>query len=445
MLQGFSRSIPFLLIRTVLVLAEGATLYFGSVYVQAWFELFISGYVDGFFLTVVSPMGYIIGLALGALVVKYVLGLIQYYFKLAHIIFLTTLILQYKPFKGSRFFYSLIEATVNFASLALNDFTTRTVVKALGALKDAILSTDLLSKFRDPKLLIVKFVKNICVTGLTNVINMTDEIIVSYTWFTNDLYLAERARQGQGAPNVKDKIKNKALFMLEGMVFTVRVLPQLLINSLLFEVAFILLANIATIAIIISLAGYIGFSFFFFVCAFILYRTLIRLFYYVVIESLRLTVYLHSFYSEVNELEPFNINDTLAELLGKIPLLGPLVQNSGQEIEPSSSGASNILEGDLNQMIRDNVTQVASSFNLNPSEIIVEDRTQVIVDDSVDVEDEFALSEEVASGVVENEEQTSTEDIVVEESPIPTEDIEVEVTTPSSPFNESNRINNQGR
>lgn len=448
MLKSLSRSLPFLLIRTLLVLGEGATLYYSSMYVHDWFVVFMSNYVEGLFLTVVSPMGYLVGLGLGTILVKYVFGLVQYYFKLAHIVFVTTLILEYTPFKGSRFLHALIQASTHFGSLALNDFSTKGVVKVLGVVKETIMDAELLSKFKEPKSMVVKFVKSICTKGLTNVINMTDEIIVSYTWFTNDMYLQDRKEKGKGVPSVKQKVKNTATFMLEGMAFTIRVLPQLLINSLIFEVAFILLANTVTIASLFVLLKFVGFNFLFFVYAFILYRTLVKLFYYVVVESLRLSIYINSFYSELNDLEPFDINATLARLFGSVPLVGTLIKKSGQSIEPAGSEGSPIFEDNLQEMFRQNVAEVASAFNLNTDELleepIEEDVVEVEPEESGEVVNEVESSEVEEAKAEEPTEEPSVP-VVQEDSPIPVEGIELDFETQSSPFNSSNRVENQRR
>lgn len=439
MLTSFSRSLPFLFIRIVLVLGEGATLLYGSIYIHGWFEVFMSGHVEGLFLKVVSLMGWIIGLAVSAFIVKYVFGIAQYYFKLAHIIYLTMVILEYRPTRNSPLIHSFAQATTHFGWLVLHDFTTRGVVKALEALKNAILNIDLLSRFKETQSLMVRFVKMLCTTALGNVINMTDEIIVSYTWFTNDLYLANRERQGKGAPKLKDKVKNQALFMLEGMAFTVRVLPQLLINSVIFEVAFLLLAFLSSIGIVVLVGSYLGFSFFYIVASLILFRTLIHIFYYVIVQSLRLNVYLYSFYSELGDLEPFNITEMIGNLLGKVPLIGPLVKKSGQRIEPTGTEGSSILEGDLNSLMRENVAQVAAAFNLNTEELVEEPSTEEEPGEQLEEEEEFVEEQE------EVVEETTGNSQEVEAEPIPEGDIELDIEESPQLFNESNRVTNQRR
>ncbi|MFF2798191.1 hypothetical protein [Lysinibacillus xylanilyticus] len=242
---------------------------------------------------------------------------------------------------------------------------------------------------------------------------------------------------------MKNKVKNQAMFMLEGMAFTVRVMPQLMINSLLFEVAFLILAVVSTITLVVTFIGYVGFSFVYLIWAIILFRTLIHIFYYIIIQSLRLNVYLYSFYSELNDIEPFNINETLGDLLGKVPLLGGLVKKSGQKIEPTGSEGAPILEGDLNTILKENVAQVASAFNLNTSELLGNQKQsseEVAADigESVQAIEPEEEPEEVVEAVAEEPEPEEEIDITVE-------DIEVEVTPPSSPFNNANRVNNQRR
>lgn len=427
MLKHFSLGIPFLLLRILVVLAEAATLYFGSLFVYGLFVDYMSTRVPSLFLTFISPMGLLIGLALSTLVVKFGWGFLQYYIKLAHIIYLTLAILEYKPYRGSRFAFALGEAFSNFNTLALNDLTTRTVIKALKALKDAIVKTDLVSKFKDTNNSFIRFFKSICTTALSNVINMTDEIIVSYTWFTNSLFMAERARKNKGELKLKEKIKTQTTFMLEGMVFTVRVLPKLMVNSLVFEVAFLFLAHAVTVGLIILFIMYYGFSWLMIFYILIAFRTLIQIFYHAVVESLRLNVYLYSFYSEVNELEPFDILETMGSIVGKVPMLGALVKKSGLKIEPSGAEGSNILDGDFNQILKDNIAEAASAFNLNTNDILDEEELNL----STEVETKKEQpKEDSQEDNTPNEVSTPEEPAVQDEEiliPSTEDDIEVEL------------------
>lgn len=436
MLQGFVRSTPFLLIRTIIVAAEGAALLISSIYVHAWFMEFMSGYVEGLFLTLLNPVGIILGVGIGALISKYPLGIVKYYFKLAHIIYLTSLILEYKPKGVSRFLYSLQEATTNFALLALNDFTTRTVVKALGALKDAIVTKDLMSRFKETEGVILKFVRQTLTTGIANVIDMTDEIIVSYTWFTNDLWLESRRKKKLKAPSIKMKAKNTAMFMLEGMAFTVRVMPQLLVNSIIYEVAFVIFANASIVLLLLSGLGYFGFSWWHIFYFFIVYKLLVRLFYYVIIESLRLVVYLTAFYNELGELEPFDIKSSIGGLLGKVPLLAPLVKASKQDIQPTGSPDSPILEGDLNQLMKDNVKGVATAFNLKTDDLVEEQEQE----EEEEEEFEPTIEKEKQEPEAKGEEEEIHPDPEEEEEEEVEVEVEIDLEDNPSPFDSMPKI-----
>ena len=445
MLQGFSFSLPFLILRISLICCEGLLLWFSAVYVHKLFLDYMSNLVGGLFAIVVSPMGYLIGLALGAVVVKYVLGLIQYYFKLAHIVYLTMFILQYKPYKGSRYGHAFREAGTNFTSLALNDFTTRSIVSALKALKTAILDNDLMSKFKDPELSSVKFVKSLCTTALGNVINMTDELIVSYTWFTYDLYLAN-CKKNKKEPTTKQMLRNRATFMLEGITFIVRVFPQLLVSSAVIEVGFIIIANVVTIGVILLVLSYVGFSFMFIILAIILYRTLIQIFYYTIVESLRLTFYLHSFYSELEELEPFDIKESLSSLLGKVPLLKSLVKQSGQKIEASGSEGGPILEGDINTILQDNIKEVAQAFNLETDDLL-KDQTDENKD-SKDNEEQVVDEEPDNDDAPVTERSNNVNTVPEQEIDLGTDELDLSMDEPvnnqqsSSPFENVDRVDN---
>ena len=409
---------------------------------------FMSNYVPSLFLFFLTPMGYIIGLALGALILKYVFGFIHYYFKLANIIHLTVLILfgvdksQKNLPKELReklsVGYALSQAATNFKSLALNDFTTRGIVMALKALKNAILNIDLMSRFKEPKSTVVKFVKSVTESALGNVINMTDEMIVSYTWFAYDVYLQDMKSRGK-EPTLKQELKNRATFMLEGLTFIIRTFPSLLVNSLVIEVGFIIVANAIAIGLIVLTMFFVGFNFAFIFIAIILYRTIIQLIYYTIIESFRLTFYLYSFYSEMDDLEPFDITDSIANLVGKVPLLKSLVKQSGLKVEPTGMEGDHILEGDMDKILVDNVKEVANAFNLNTNEILKPEEPKSEEEEEEAKPEEQAESEEETKPDQEVEPEPKVEDSHDLEFEIE-DDFESEPEIPFNPFADAQRV-----
>ena len=295
MLQSFLSSTPFILLRVVLILLEGLTLYVSGYYGSAWILGYVGNYVDGLFLFMLTPMAWIIGLGIGAFIVKWLFGFFQYYVKLSQIIFLTCSILEYKPTKGSLVVFAFNEAIDNFVYLSINDFTTKTILKALGALKDAIMKNDIMSKFKDIDNTAYKLTKSMALTSLQNVINMTDEIIVSFTWLAHSMYKSDRKRQKKKMPGVKTRTKNQAKFILEGLTYLVRVFPKLLINSVAFEIFVFILANISIIVIIFFIIGISEFSFGLLFFMLVFYRTLLHIFYYCFVHSFRLFFYLYAF------------------------------------------------------------------------------------------------------------------------------------------------------
>ena len=438
MLTGFGYSFPFIVLRIICVLIEGLILILGTKYVHDFFMFFMSGYVPSLFLTFLNPMGYIIGLAISAIIVKYPMRLIQYYFKLSHIVYLTIIINNIQQYRKTAYLSSFSQAASNFTSLALNDLTTRSIVKVLKALKTAILNNDFMSRFTEPKTSLVRLIKSLCSTALGNVINMTDEMVVSYTWLTYDMYLFN-CKQKKKEPSIKQQLKVRASYMLESLVFIVRVFPKLLISSIFIEVGFLILSNIIASIIIFLVVTFSGFSLWIIFFCIVLYRTCIQVIYYTLIESLRLTFYLYSFYSELSELEPLNIRDGIADLLGKVPLLKSLVKKSGKKIEPTGSEGTPILEGDINSILVDNVKEVAKAFNLNPEDIIEnkkENKHEVQEEKDVELEE---VKEETEQEQEEDEKVPDVSDIDLGD------DVEVDlnlddIPEPTSPFNNSNRI-----
>lgn len=406
MLRNLGHSFPFYIIRILIVTCEALTLAFGAYMLHGVVMDIASRYVDSLFLTMLNPMGWIIGLAISAFVVKYPFGLIKYYIKIAHIIYMTMITLEYKP----SLIGSFGQAYRNFSWLFINDIATKGIVQALRALKDAILNVEILQKFKAPDSSLLKFVTSLCTNGLNHIIDMTDELIISYTWFTNDMLLASLERRGKDKPSTIKAVKNQAKFILEGMAFLVRTLPQLLISTLIIEAAFLFLSNVLLISIIASVFYFSGYSFVLLLAGIFLYRMLLDLIYYALVEPIRIAVYIYAFYSELSELEPIDIKQEIASLIGKVPVIGALAKKAGMKVEPVGNEGESLFNADFNGVIKDNVATVADAFNLNVDDlmedVVEEQRTRQNNTEPQEVEVASSVEEEEA--VVEVEEETLT-------------------------------------
>lgn len=358
----------------MVIALEVTCLIYSTIYVHDFLLDFLKVQVPEMFIFFVHPMLYILGFTAGVVVVKYPIRYIKYYLKVAQIIFITTLILDYKPYKGSRYLFSLGQAYNTMISSIATDFSVRQVIKVFSALRDSIMKADIFQRFLNPKSSLIKIVTSMTSTGVKNTMSQVDEIILSYTWFTYSLYERNMARQGKKI-TVKNGLKNRALFFLEGITFTVRVLPHLLVNSLVFEFGFVVLANTV---VFLSMTTFIYFTSFTWLKLFfmiVLFKTFVNLFYYVFIDSFRLIIYINVFYKTLEEMEPFNMDEALSGLLGKVPVLKKLVKKSGKKVEPSGQEGESIMDINAKEVARTHLAGVAAAFNLDP-EVLVPPKTQ---------------------------------------------------------------------
>lgn len=438
MLINCVKTLPFILIRVLLCLADVAVTIWITLTFKEFFMNFMSGMVSGLFLTMLTPMGYIIGLGISMVVCYYIIGVIAYFFKIAHIIALTSYILDYNPSRMSTTVYAISEARKTFIPMVVSYVTTKTVLHALNDLKDTIMEFDIMARFKEPKNTVVKFVKRLCTSGIRNVLDVADEISISYTWFTNDLYKrSDNYKRSKKAKSLVTVSKVQAKHMLESLVFLMRVFPYLLMTSLIYETTFIVLNVVFTVLLAVVIVKMLGLSLLTCVIVFISYRAVMQVFSYTVISSLRNAAYLHAFYGELSEIEPFDLKESIAGLIAKVPGLSGLAKLTGEKIDVTrGTGSSPIIEEDIGEALRKSIRDTAKSFNLNESDLIITggevDRIQENLDS---LPDEFEDLEPIPSEQQElvAEEQEQREQVEVEVD-VDTEDIQVDAEIRSSPF-----------
>lgn len=420
MLKSSVHSFGFLILGILVILLEGTALVYSTIYVNNFLINLFSSKVPSMFLYFLNPMFYIIGFTLGVVVIKYPIAYIKYYLKLSQIVFITTLILDYKPFKGSRYLYSLSQGYSTMVSSIATDLSVKQVIKVFNALRESIMKADVFQKFLNPKSTIVKIVSSMTSAGVKNTISQVDEIIMSYSWFTYSLYSKDAENNGRKI-SIKNSLKNRALFFLEGVAFTVRALPHLFMNSLLFELGFVILANSVVAISITTFIALSGFTWLKLFLCLALFRLMVKLFYYVFIDSFRLIIYLNIFYRTLDEMEPFNVDEILSSLLGKVPVLKKLVKKSGKKIEPAVEGDDSILNVNAKEIVRTHLVGVATAFNLDPD---------LLVPKKEESEEAIQENDSVESdSVVEDENHKSNEGEGVADS----FDLEEPITQPEIP------------
>jgi hypothetical protein len=411
MLINCIRTLPFILIRILLCLADAAVTIWLTLSFKDFFMNFMSGFVSGLFLIILTPMGYIIGLGISMVICYYVIGVIAYFFKLAHIIALTSYILDYNPSRLSTTLYAISEARQNFIPMVASYITTKTVIHALRDLKDTIMEFDIMARFKEPKSAIVKFDQRICTSGVRNVVDVADEITMSYTWFTNDLYKrSDKYKSSKKGKSLGAMTKVQAKHMLEGLVFLLRTFPYLMMTSLLYETTFIVLNVLFTVILMIFIVKWLGFSLMTCAIIFITYRAVMQIFSYTIISSLRNAAYLHAYYGELAELEPFDLKESVTGLLSKVPGLSGLAKLTGEKIDITrGKGSSPILEEDIGEVLKKSIKDTARSFNLNESDLIITSREANKIQENVD-----SLPEEVEDlePIVDTEVETIVEEYV---------------------------------
>lgn len=356
MLKSASLSIPFLLIRFALCVLTGIGWYYVIVLTHSLLMNFVTPLLPSMFVFFLNPMGVIIGLGLGGYLTILVAKPVLYYFKLAHIIFITDHIISKdnENDKRSTFFKfnsALKEAKSNYAALAVNDFATQGLVKILASvltnIKESIMNNDIMAKIKEPESMMGKGAVKALTKPLSNVLDMMDEIVVSYVWLTYHMLLCAREDRNEAKPNTAQEAKIRAGFMLESLTLAVRLFPKLMINSIAMEVfMFFVARGLAVVfsVILIILANQLWNIPFLYSCAImvIMYKTLVDIVYYGLVDTIRVVTYLAIFYYEAGKLDALDMQQEAAALAMKVPGLKKLMKKAGLEVpegEPTQ-GAS---------------------------------------------------------------------------------------------------------
>lgn len=415
MLTKLVRTLPFIFIRILLGALDVYITIKVTLIAKDQLLLFIGPYVPSLFLFFLTPLTYIIGLGISMVICYYFVGVIAYFFKLAHIVAITSLTLGYSPSKMPLTFYAIDEARKNFMPLVVSYITTKTVVHALNDLKDTIMEFDIMSKFKEPKNTLVKLVKNISVQGIRNVIDVADEITISYTWFTNDLYRrSDKYKNNKKARTLRNRTKVQAKNMLESLVFIVRTFPYLMLSSLIYETLFIILNVVFTVSLGLYFLKVFGFTWLTVLLIFVSYRSVVQLFGYIVTSSLRNIAYLHTFYGELAEMEPFDIKSSVTSLVSSVPGLSQLAKMSGENIQATrGKGTSGLLEEDFSQVFRDSLKDTVKAFNLEESDLLITGDEEETLQNNLDSIPD--APEEIPTPV----EEISKEEPEIQQQPVP--------------------------
>ena len=160
--------------------------------------------------------------------------------------------------------------------------------------------------------------------------------------------------------------------MLEALVFTLKIFPKLIIFSIAGELAFFVLANALAVFAVVSFLVYVKWSVLYIFMSVILFNSVVKLIYYAVVESMRVTFYIQIFYSKLGDLEPVDFTEELGSIAARVPALAPLIKRSGLEIEIPQGEQGRILGEDFKDDIRKTFTDIGAAFSLGADELLVD-------------------------------------------------------------------------
>jgi len=361
-----------------------------------------------------------IALGLGAAYRITVVRFVDYLLQLAHTIAVTVVVLE-QPYRGTLMGYAWKEATRNLIGNTATSVITIKGVKVVKTIKNALLQKTIFNHLNDPGGLgpghsLFKFI----VYNINMALDSMDEVLVSYTWFTQEMYRRHwEIDNPKKKISVKIRVKNQAKFFLEGTALYIRVLPKMLVNNTLYLVAIEILIFLALVVSVTLTTISFGFGWWNILFMFVTTRLLLLAVNQIIVPTLRVNVAIYQFYNQVSKLET-TAPEFIKELVGKLPPLAWIAKQTGDpdysdtrmnlnEVDNVDICASDIVPwADCESALRDLVNDTAKVFQVHEKNVL-ESAGGSVEDTSTPPEEMYREGGEVSDDVVTSEETLATE------------------------------------
>ena len=323
-----------------------------------------------------------IALGLGSAYRLTVVRFVDYLLQLAHTIAVTVIVLD-QSYKGTLTGYAWKEATSNLIGNTATSIITVKGVKVVKTVKNALLEKTILNHLNDPGGFGVgnSFFKFI-VYNINMALDSMDEVLVSYTWFTQEMYRRHwEIENPKKKISVKTKVKNQAKFFLEGAALYIRVLPKMLVNNTLYLVAIeVLIFLTLAVSVILTTISF-GFGWWNILFMFVTTRLLLISVNSIIVPTLRVNIAIFQFYNQVSKLETTS-PEFIKELVGKLPPLAWVAKQTGDpefkdtqvtlaEADNPENCASDIVNwADCEAALRELVNDSAKIFQVHEKDIL---------------------------------------------------------------------------
>jgi hypothetical protein len=421
MLKLWLYSIPHIIATIAVYVISLFIGYIGFLSIWQFGNMYLG--FSGIMLFLSKYMYYIISLGLYILLYKIVVGPVIKIIQLYQIVTVTAVLFEFKERKllesSNYWWFSFGQVNKNFINVVSSSVISSSSVKALSKLKDAVIKNDIAANFQKSFSGFVKMTVEFLIKGIASLLDMLDEIVVSYVWLAIFMY-----KKSPGVKQPKKRmLKQQARFMLEAVMFYIRVFPKLLIRNLMCDVGFSVINLFLVIVLdvlIISLTG----SYWLIIVEVFLYKFMYAFLYDTIIHSFRVCSVVVNFYEILKDLKPVSEND-LVEFIKKTPVLGVIAKraklsnfdggNSGDEAAESSSGLINI--NDMKSALIEQVNEYAKSFMLDEHDILNIDK----VTGKRDEDEDEAVGESAQEKFQDNQDRDKDEEDIRDMSIIDTE------------------------
>jgi hypothetical protein len=391
------RTFPFLLIRMGIFLLSGAISVGLVLLARAVLWNLTADY--RLLQIITQPMALIIGLGAGAFIHRYVIRWIVKLWELVHVIATTTVLLDIR-YKSTLIGFAMSEVRKNFLQVTSAAVLSSKGVKGLQKLKKALLENDVVPIFNQPESRIGGTIYSLVIYNIRMSLDTLDDIVTSYTWFATYLYdmaaqepdevndageeIPPEKRKRKRKPPLTSRMKNQAIFMLEGLVLYIRVMPKMLVWGFAQMLVIELIAFLISAAKWVSVIFLVGMSWTNFAILFVGSRVIFQILHSCVTRSLQTDLALHRYYTEMMKLESVT-PDMVQALVQKVPILGGIAKKTGlpeykdiatptkEELEGedvSGLGGGLVSPDDLRDTLRDMINDTAKIFQVNEENLL---------------------------------------------------------------------------
>lgn len=362
---------------------------------------------------IIGPGLLMIGLGIGVLFHRLVFIPIIFIESLSHVIAITSVVTGLpQELPGSRTLYSFSQMRKYFFGLTASTVITKTTLKLFTKFKDIILEKDIIPHFQQAKHPIIKFVSKICINSIKSLLDLIDELLVSYVWLGTYLYVEYSDNPKTGS---KEIIKQQARYILECIALFVKVFPSLLANNFAYDILFHIIATVLTIGTFVVLYHLIGFSFWIFIILFLFYRLVKDIIYNSIIYNLRCCSVVTTFYVALDKLRIDNnmpSAEILHDLVSKIPSLIPIAKKTKDDIfndliSQKSNDAQSEENGGivdfnpLEDVLKKYVNDVAKCFMISEHDILKTSKENEVLETETEEKPQIANATDLSKEHIE--------------------------------------------